>query len=57
MSISPTIDYKHVYPLGDLKEHVTDGSECWCRPVVDDLAEVVVHNSLDRRELTENILN
>ena len=55
--MSPTVDYEHIYPLGDLKEHVTDGSECWCRPVIDDLAEVVLHNSLDRRELTENILN
>ncbi len=55
--MSLTENYEHVYPLGDLKEHVTDSSECWCRPIIDDLAEVVIHNSLDRRELYENIIN
>ena len=55
--MSLTEDYQHVYPLGDLKEHITDGLECWCRPIIDDIDMVVLHNSLDRRELYENILN
>ena len=55
--MSPVEKYEHIYPLDDLKEHITDGSRCWCQPIVDDIAEVVIHNSLDRRELTENILN
>lgn len=55
--MNQTLGYEHVYPLGDLKEHVTDGSECWCRPIIDDADMIVLHNSLDRRELYENILN
>jgi hypothetical protein len=23
---------QHVYPLGDLREHVIDGVACWCGP-------------------------
>lgn len=41
----------HVVPVNDLKEHVTDGAECWCNPVIDDL--VVIHNSMDERESYE----
>jgi hypothetical protein len=42
----------HVYPLNDLREHITDGEEpCWCRPVI---AEgVIIHNSMDGREAFE----
>ena len=43
------VDGNHVYPTNDLRSHsVTD---CWCRPFEDD--GVIVHNSLDRRELYE----
>jgi hypothetical protein len=42
----------HVYPLNDLKEHVTDGPEqCWCQPLETD--GVIVHNSMDGREAFE----
>jgi hypothetical protein len=34
-------------PIGDVKEHV-ESIDCWCGPNVD--GDVVVHNSLDRRE-------
>lgn len=41
---------RHVVPLDDLREHITDVS-CWCRPLEDE--GVVVHNSMDRREFYE----
>jgi hypothetical protein len=45
----------HVYPIGDLREHVTIGypkRQCWCEPEIDEGngCIVVVHNSLDGRE-------
>lgn len=45
----------HVYPMGDLREHITDqGGNCWCNPVPDeDEPAVWVHNSLDGREKYE----
>lgn len=45
----------HVYPVGDLREHQTDGRECWCRPTAQDEYDgtVVVHNAMDRREKYE----
>jgi hypothetical protein len=42
-------DRNHVYPINDLREHSL--SDCWCRPTDDD--GVIVHNSLDGRELYE----
>jgi hypothetical protein len=39
-----------VWPLNDLRDHEIDG-DCWCNPFADD--GVVVHNSMDRRELLE----
>lgn len=43
----------HVYPEGDMREHDLDGSLCWCSPSIDFEAgsAIVMHNSLDRREL------
>lgn len=53
------IDYEwsHVYPVDDLKEHVLVGTNCWCRPEIDECENLVIHNSLDRREVYENSLN
>ena len=43
----------HVYPLGDLREHVLTPL-CWCRPRRDeDDREIVVHKSMDGREAFE----
>lgn len=42
----------HVYPLNDLRPHETDGKKCWCNPQEDD--EVIIHNSMDKREEYEN---
>lgn len=45
-------EQRHVVPLNDLKEHALS-VECWCRPKVDDDDNIVVHNSMDGRELYE----
>lgn len=39
----------HVYPVNDLREH--SAANCWCHPAED--GGIVVHNSLDGRELYE----
>lgn len=51
---------RHVHPVDDLIEHDTNGTPCACgpreRPVKADDGSVnwiVVHNSLDGRELAE----
>ena len=41
---------QHVYPVNDLREHSLT-SDCWCNAADDD--GLIVHNSLDRRELFE----
>ena len=44
-----TAGLPHVIPRGDLKDHATYA--CWCGPVEDN--GVIIHNSMDRRELYE----
>lgn len=39
----------HVLPAHDLRQHQL--TDCWCKPTDDD--GVIVHNSMDRRELYE----
>ena len=42
----------HIYPIGDLKEHITEGfpdEVCWCDPIITEDG-LLVHNSLDGRE-------
>jgi hypothetical protein len=46
-------DIWHVYPINDLREHITDGVECWCRPEYDEDENLVIHNSADGREQFE----
>ena len=47
----------HVIPMHDLREHRVEES-CWCRPQRDpEDPEVLVHNSLDRREMYESSLH
>jgi hypothetical protein len=47
----------HVYPLKDLREHVTDGSGCPCAPRVEVVGSnlLYVHNAWDNREVIEQI--
>lgn len=46
----------HVLPIDDLREH-RESRDCWCLPrLLEEEADaevVVVHNSLDGRELVE----
>lgn len=44
---------RHVVPINDLKEH--EPEDCWCCPRIDDEgdADIVVHNSMDRREFVD----
>ncbi len=45
----------HVYPEGDLHEHILH-KNCWCVPTVkpEGSGFVIVHHSLDGREKNEN---
>lgn len=45
----------HVYPVNDLREHVTEGVKCWCHPTIDDSGDelIVTHNAMDQREKYE----
>lgn len=46
----------HIVPVNDLKAHRERGVHCWCDPAVtryESGAYLVVHNSLDGRELIE----
>jgi hypothetical protein len=40
----------HVIPQNDLRDH-EESTTCWCQPHFDD--GVIVHNSMDQRELFE----
>ena len=50
-------DWQHIYPLNDLRDHITDGFarglRCWCKPTIDEEANLVIHNALDGREQIE----
>ena len=46
----------HVVPENDLRPHIETGTDCWCKPRVEKHPGhdvVVVHNSMDGRELVE----
>ncbi len=44
----------HVYPINDLREHVTDGPNCWCNPTPDtEEPNVMIHHAMDQREQYE----
>ena len=47
------IEKYHVVPINDLREHSTDSENpCWCRPETTEDG-IIVHNSMDQRELYE----
>lgn len=48
-------DTLHVVPNNDLIDHEEDGDECPCGPSVifEEFKTIVVHNSLDGREMKE----
>jgi len=46
----------HVEPSNDLKEHVTKGLNCHCKPAIDvqpNGSKLVIHNAYDGREFDE----
>lgn len=47
---------KHVVPLDDLREHITDVS-CWCDPSQDINGDeyLYVHHAADQREKREHL--
>ncbi len=58
-TISPQLPVHHVYPRGDIREHVTDGGLCWCNPVLERVYRppskvccgiIVVHHAADQRK-------
>ena len=36
--------YYHIWPLDDKKEHITEGTKCWCSPLIDEPEKLVNHN-------------
>lgn len=49
-------DTTNVFPINDLKPH-TNYYDCWCRPkaeVQPNGKVILIHNSMDGRELKEN---
>lgn len=52
----PKREQYHITPTNDLKEH-EEAKTCWCNPREENYlgADVIVHNSLDRREEFENV--
>lgn len=51
-------DDVHVYPLNDLREHITDGPGCPCEPCVRVVGAnlIYVHNAWDHREIVEQAI-
>lgn len=47
----------HVYPVDDRGSHTLSGDHCQCNPIIEieEGRMLVIHNSFDGRELTENI--
>lgn len=43
----------HVYPIRDLIEHELEGTDCPCNPKIDIENMLVIHESMDRREVFE----
>ena len=46
------MDWQHIIPVDDLKEHTTIGG-CECDPKIDWEVMIVIHNSYDHREVVE----
>lgn len=49
----------HVYPIGDIEEHILEGTQCWCCPEIrEEYGQfIIVHNAFDGRTLKENEKN
>jgi len=51
----PDDNIQHVYPVGDIYPHITDGLDCPCFPRIEryTAGTLVIHNSWDMREIDE----
>lgn len=47
------MEWQHIYPVGDLREHNTESLGCKCKPFIDWDNYLVVHNAYDKREAVE----
>jgi len=49
----------HVFPLNDLREHVTEGVDCPCNPTVEVIGAslLIIHNAFDNREVIEQAID
>jgi hypothetical protein len=48
----------HIYPINDLREHITVGVDCPCKPEVEVVGAslLIIHNSFDHREIVEEAI-
>ncbi len=49
------MNWQHVYPNNDLKEHKLEGLDCHCEPEIDWENQIVIHNAYDNREAQEYV--
>jgi len=49
------MEWQHVYPNNDIKEHKLEGLDCDCEPRIDWEYQIVIHNAWDMREAQEFI--
>ena len=49
----------HVYPVNDLREHITDEPGCLCDPEirVEGATLIYIHNAFDHREIVEQAID
>ena len=45
----------HVFPIGDIEEHDTENTTCWCVPeITEEYGQIIIiHNAFDGRTLKE----
>ena len=48
------IKWLHVFPINDLIDHNTESQACQYNPKIDVENMLVIHDSMDRREVFEN---
>jgi hypothetical protein len=49
------MNWQHVYPVNDSKEHNLESLDCHCGPKIDWDHQIVIHNAWDLREAQEFI--
>jgi len=49
----------HVYPVDDASEHVLEGTDCPCNPVIEVHGAnlLIIHNAWDHREIIEEAID